>query len=108
MGRGGGEGEEGMGQVRGEVQEAGGGLGVVWEREGERGAVGEGVRGEWGGGTGTKHLVQCETGLVTVEWVGGRGNTQTWRERQIYNTIVNTTQIYVDLLYLLYFNHFVL
>ena len=80
-----GQGEQGLGEVGGEVQESGrrlcerggeDGLLVV-EREGQRRAVGEHVGGQRGGGA-WSHLVEGEARLVAVEGVGGRRSTQTW------------------------------
>lgn len=78
------KGEQRLREVGGKVQESGRGLckrggedgWLVVQREGQRRAVGEHVRGQRGCG-GRSHLVEGEARLVAVEGVGGRRSTQT-------------------------------
>lgn len=72
-----GEGQQGLGKVRGQVQRLGSVLG--WG-ERKRGTVGKSTRQsmgrQWGSGVRT-HLIQSQSALVTVERVRGRWSTQT-------------------------------
>lgn len=78
------KGEQRLREVGGKVQESGRRLckrggedgWLVVQREGQRRAVGEHVRGQRGCG-GRSHLVEGEARLVAVEGVGGRRSTQT-------------------------------
>lgn len=77
--------EQGLREVRGEVQEPSGRLregggedgGLVEQREGQRRAVMQHVRRQRRGGA-RPHLVEGEARLVAVERVGGRRCAQAW------------------------------
>ena len=82
------EGQKGLGQVPrhvlaglGGVGEGGGQTGrLVAGGQGQGGAVREGAGWRHGGGGAGAHLIQGQAGLFTLEWVGGRGSTQSYGE----------------------------
>lgn len=91
--------EQGLREVRGEVQESSRGLcegggedgGLVEQREGQRRAVGQHVRGQRRGGA-RPHLVEGEAWLVAVERVGGRGGTQSCEKGSFLKSRFKTSQ----------------